>query len=179
MTGLPRGSIYPFGGILPRVAESAFIAPSAVVAGDVIMGEESSLWFGAVVRGDVNFVRIGARTNIQDNAVVHCTKDGNPTLIGDAVTVGHGAIIHACTLADACFIGMGSIILDGVVVQSRAMVAAGSLVTGGKIVPAGELWAGNPAKRLRDLTAEERDNLHKIAERYIHYAAAYRLGTPV
>ncbi|MCX8500424.1 MAG: gamma carbonic anhydrase family protein [Alphaproteobacteria bacterium] len=177
MTALPRGSIYPFRGIMPQVSDSCFIAPTAVVTGDVRVGEESSLWFGAVVRGDVNFVRIGFRTNIQDNAVVHCTKDGHPTLIGDEVTVGHSAIIHACTLADACFIGMGAIILDGAGVQSRAMVAAGAVVTGGKIIPAGELWAGNPAKKLRDLTAEERDNLHRIAARYIDYAAAYRLGS--
>ena len=149
MTGLPRGNIYPFRGIVPKINDTSFIAPTAVVAGDVVIGADSSLWFGAVVRGDVNYIRIGDRSNVQDNAVVHCTKDGNPTLIGNDVTIGHSAIIHACTLEDASFIGMGAIILDGAVVQSRAMVAAGSLVTGGKTVPSGELWAGNPAKKPR------------------------------
>ncbi|MDI9409658.1 MAG: gamma carbonic anhydrase family protein [Candidatus Pacebacteria bacterium] len=176
MTGLPPGNIYPFRGIVPQIATTSFIAPTAVVAGDVTIGENSSLWFGAIVRGDVNFIRIGNRSNLQDNSVVHCTKDGNPTLIGDDVTIGHSAIIHACTLADACFIGMGAIILDGAIVQSRAMVAAGSLVTGGKIIASGELWAGNPAKKLRDLSDSERENLHQIAARYVEYAGYYRRG---
>src|SRR5208337_2586913 len=133
----------------------AFVAPGAVVIGDVVIGAGSSVWFNCVVRGDVHHIRVGERTNIQDGTVVHVTGGKFATHIGSDITIGHGCVLHACTLEDGCFIGMGAIILDGAVVESGAMVAAGALVTPGKRVKAGELWAGNPAKLLRPLSPDD------------------------
>ena len=131
---------------LPRVATDAFVAPSASVIGDVQIGEKSSVWYNTVVRGDVNFVRIGKHTNIQDGSVVHVSKSNIggavlPTIIGDRVTVGHSAVLHACTLEDECLVGMGATVLDGAVIGTKSMVAAGALVSPGTKVPSGELWA--------------------------------------
>lgn len=148
------------GGAKPQLPSSGFVAPSASVVGDVAIGEHSSVWYGAVVRGDVNSVKIGDYTNLQDGAVIHVAKHnvaGKPraTLVGNHVTVGHGAILHACTLEDACFVGMGATVMDGAVVQKGSMVAAGALITPGTTVPTGQIWAGAPAKFLRAMTAEE------------------------
>jgi carbonic anhydrase/acetyltransferase-like protein (isoleucine patch superfamily) len=170
MTGL----ILPYRTYKPVIADDAFIAPGAVVIGNVEIGPGSSVWFNAVVRGDVNEIRVGARTNIQDGTVVHVTTEGHATYIGADVTVGHNTIIHACTLEDGCLVGMGATLMDGVVVESGAMVAAGALVTFDKRVRRGELWAGSPAKCLRELTQDELDHMTWSARNYAALAREYR-----
>ena len=166
-------TILPFRGRAPRIDPEAFVAPTATVVGDVAIGAESSVWFGCTLRGDINSIRIGARTNLQDGTVVHVDRDRFSTEIGDDVTVGHAAVIHACTLESGSFVGIGAVVMDGAVVEGGAMVAAGALVTPGKRVPAGALWAGRPARKLRELTPEERANLTEIAGRYVRLARAY------
>ena len=168
--------ILPYRAIWPRVASDAFVPESATVVGDAWIGAEASLWFGVVVRGDVNIVRIGARTNIQDGTVIHVSRNGQGTHIGEDVTVGHLALLHDCTLQDACFVGMQACVMDGAVVESGAMVAAGALVTPGKRVAAGELWAGRPAKVTRMLTEQEGAEILASAARYVGLAAEYRLA---
>ena len=168
------GIILPFRGKLPQIAKTAFVASNAVITGDVEIGPESSIWFGCVLRGDVHQIRVGARTNIQDGTIVHCTRNRFPCLIGSDITIGHSAILHACTLEDGCFIGMGACIMDGARVESGAMVAAGALVTPGKLVKQGELWAGNPAKPMRPLTAEELAYFPVSAQQYAELARDYR-----
>ena len=171
--------ILPYGGVSPRIAEGVFIAPTATVIGDVEIGEGSGIWFGVVVRGDVNKVRIGEGSNIQDGTIVHVAseelgpKGSLATVIGSAVTVGHSVIIHACTLKDGCFVGMGAVVMDGAVVESNAMVAAGAVVTPGKHIEAGQLWAGVPAKYLRDLSVEEIEGNASTAPRYQKLARRY------
>jgi len=167
--------ILPHHGKSPIIHESAFIADTAVIIGDVEIGPNSSIWFGAVVRGDVNIVRIGARTNIQDGVVIHVASRGQGTFIGDDITIGHMALLHACTLESGCFIGMKSCLMDGAYVESGAMVAAGALVTPGKRVKRGELWAGTPARRMRDVTPEEMDFFPRSAAQYVELAATYRM----
>jgi carbonic anhydrase/acetyltransferase-like protein (isoleucine patch superfamily) len=159
--------------VRPRIDARAFVAPGAAVIGDVEIGEDSGIWFGCVVRGDVNRVRIGKRTNVQDGTVIHVTRHTGPTTIGDDVTIGHSALLHACTLEDACFVGMRATIMDGVVVEKGAWVAAGALVTPGKRVPAGELWAGSPAKLFRALKPEERAFIAESAQNYVDLAREY------
>ncbi len=166
--------ILPYCNSLPRIADDAFIAPGAVVIGNVEVGPETGIWFNCVVRGDVMSIRIGAGTNIQDGTIVHVSTDEFATEIGDHVTVGHNAIIHGCRLDDASFVGMGAVVMDGAVVESGAMVAAGALVTPGKRVPSGQLWAGSPAKLLRDLTPEESAFIGESARHYAELAAVYR-----
>ena len=168
--------ISPYGGRAPRLHASVFVAENAVVVGDVEIGEGSSIWFGTVVRGDVNHVRIGARTNLQDLTVVHVTSGTHPTVIGDDVTVGHHAVLHGCTIRDRCLVGIGAIVMDGAVVGPDAMVGAGALVAPGTVVPPGTLVLGSPAKPRRELTPEERAFLRTSAERYAGYAARYRGG---
>ncbi len=170
MTGIIR----PYRGVLPVIARDAFVAESAVVIGDVEIGARSSLWFGTVVRGDVNKVRIGADTNIQDGCVVHVDHKTTGTFIGDRITIGHLALIHACRLEDDCFVGMKACVMDGAVVESGAMVAAGALVTPGRRVRAGELWSGVPAKKLRQLGEAEIAGFKESAEHYARLAAEYR-----
>jgi carbonic anhydrase/acetyltransferase-like protein (isoleucine patch superfamily) len=168
--------ILPFKGVVPQIAATAFVAPTASVIGDVVIGAGSSIWFGTVVRGDVHEIRIGERTNIQDGTVVHVTRGKFGTYIGSGITIGHGAILHACTLEDDCFIGMGATVMDGAVVESGAMVAAGALVTPGKRVKKGELWAGSPAKFLRPLTEAEVAFFPQSAAGYVDLAAEYLGG---
>jgi len=170
------GLILPWQGCLPTIATDAFIAPNATVIGDVEIGAESSVWFGCVVRGDVNFIRIGARTNIQDGTIVHVTRETHPTRIGDDVTIGHGVVLHGCVLEDRCFIGMGAVILDGAVIEAGAMVAAGAVVTPGKRVRAGELWAGNPARLLRPLSEADQAHFLVSAANYVALSQSYRDG---
>ncbi|HSN91512.1 MAG TPA: gamma carbonic anhydrase family protein [Anaeromyxobacteraceae bacterium] len=166
--------IRPYGGKTPRLHETAFAAETSVVVGDVEIGEESSLWFGAVVRGDVNHVRLGARTNLQDLSVVHVTGGTHPTIVGDDVTVGHRAVLHGCTVKDRCLVGIGAIVMDGAVVGPDAMVGAGALVPPGMVVPPGTLALGAPARVKRDLTAEELAFLPRSARNYARYAEQYR-----
>jgi len=168
------GIILPYRGKYPVIAETAFIAQNAVVTGDVEIGPDSGIWFGCVMRGDVHHIRVGARTNIQDGTIVHCTRNRYPCLIGSDITVGHGAILHACILEDGCFVGMGAIVLDGARVESGAMVAAGALVPPGKVVKRGELWAGNPAKLMRALTEEDIAFFPVSAAHYVDLARDYR-----
>ena len=167
-----------YDGKTPRIAPSAFLAEGSVVVGDVEIGERSSLWFGTVVRGDVNHVRIGARTNVQDLTVVHVTSRTHPTVIGDDVTVGHRAVLHGCTIKDRCLVGIGAIVLDGAVVGPDAMVGAGALVPPGMVVPPGTLVLGAPAKVKRQLTADEIAFFLTSAANYAGYAARYRGGAP-
>jgi carbonic anhydrase/acetyltransferase-like protein (isoleucine patch superfamily) len=140
----------------------------------VTIGEQSSIWFNCVLRGDVQRISIGRRTNIQDGSIVHGTTNGLPAIIGDDVTVGHGAILHACTLEDGSFVGFGARVLDGAVVQSGGMLAAGAVLSPRKIVRTGELWAGNPARLLRTLTDEERTGLSVAASRYVALIGRYK-----
>ncbi|KAJ0231890.1 Gamma carbonic anhydrase 2 [Hirschfeldia incana] len=159
----------------PLVDKDAFVAPSASVIGDVQIGKGSSIWYGCVLRGDVNNISVGSGTNIQDNSLVHVAKTNLagkelPTTIGDNVTIGHSAVIHGCTVEDDAFVGMGATLLDGVVVEKHAMVAAGSLVKENTRIPSGEVWAGNPAKFMRKLSDEEIAYISKSAENYINLA---------
>jgi carbonic anhydrase/acetyltransferase-like protein (isoleucine patch superfamily) len=175
--------ILPFADRGPTIDPRAFVAETAAVIGDVTIGAGSSVWYGCTLRGDLNRITIGAGTNIQDGSVVHVNHDpagdyretggGMPTRIGDRVTIAHMALIHACTLEDDAFVGMGAIVMDEAVVESGAMVAAGALVTPGKRVKTGQLWAGRPARFLRDITDEERARFAYIATHYSELAAAY------
>jgi carbonic anhydrase/acetyltransferase-like protein (isoleucine patch superfamily) len=167
------GIILPYRGTYPRIAESAFVAPTATVIGDVEIGEDSNVWFGCVIRGDVNVIRIGERSNIQDGTVVHVSREKYGTYIGSDITIGHMALIHACTLEDGCFIGMHATVMDGCVVESEAMVAAGALITPGKRVGRGQLWAGTPAKMIRELSKTDRENLAATALHYVRLAREY------
>ncbi len=170
------GLILPYRGVQPAIAPDVWVAPNAALVGDVEIGAGSSVWFACTLRGDVNEIRVGAGTNIQDGTVVHVSKDGQGSYIGDGITIGHGAIIHACTLGDGCFIGMQACVMDDAVVESGAMVAAGALVTPGKRVPAGQLWTGRPAKFARDLTEAETAYIPESAKRYAALAAEYVAG---
>ena len=147
--------VLPYRGVMPTIGPGCFVAPTAAVIGDTVIGDETNIWFNCVVRGDVNEIRIGARVNVQDATVIHVSSDGQGTYIGDDVTIAHSALVHACTVEDRAFIGMQACVMDGARVETHAMVAAGALVTPDKVVPSGELWAGRPARRVRSLTAEE------------------------
>lgn len=166
--------VIAFAGKTPVIAADAFIAPNATLIGDVAVGPGSSIWYGCVLRGDYNAIRIGARSNIQDGTVVHIDSRTFGTVIGDDVTVGHMCLIHACTLESGCFVGNKATVMDGAVVESGAMVAAGALVTPNKRVAAGELWGGSPARKLRDLRPEERATLTLTAKAYAAFAQEHR-----
>ncbi len=166
-----------FEGATPRIDPDAWIAPGAVVIGDVWIGPRSSIWFGCVVRGDTNYIRIGAGSNIQDGSILHVNRGEFPCLIGNDVTVGHAAIVHACTLMDRAFVGMGATVLDGAVIEPDGMLAAGALLTPGKRLPARELWAGSPAKKLRDRSPEEIAAFQATATHYSELSARYRAGS--
>lgn len=164
------GLILPYNGVFPRLEPRVFVAGNASVVGDVEIGEGSSVWYAVTVRGDVNVIRVGRRTNLQDGTTVHCNHDGQGTHIGDDVTVGHMALLHDCTLEDRAFVGMRAVVMDGAIVESDAMVAAGALVTPGKRVRSGELWSGAPAKKMRDLTREEIDRFLWSSRHYAELA---------
>lgn len=166
--------ILPFNGILPIIHPSAFVAETAVIIGDVQIGAHSNIWFGCVLRGDVNIIRVGERSNIQDGSVVHVSTGGQGTHIGDGVTIGHMALLHDCTIESDAFVGMKACVLDKACVESGAMLAAGALLTMGKRVPKGELWAGNPAKLLRALEDKHQQMIRRSAERYCELAVQYR-----
>ena len=170
----PCGFILPYKGIVPKINDSAFIAPTASVIGDVEIGADSQIWYGCTVRGDVNDITIGARTNIQDGSVIHVTHGFSGTHIGDDVTVGHNAILHACTVHDKGFVGMQACVMDGAVVESYGMVAAGALVPPGKVVKSGELWVGRPAKAVRELSDDERKYIDWSAPHYVVLGAEHK-----
>jgi carbonic anhydrase/acetyltransferase-like protein (isoleucine patch superfamily) len=166
--------LYKYEDKYPVISDSAFIAPSADIIGDVTIGEDSSIWFGAVVRGDENYIEIGKGTNIQDNCTVHINRQQFSTKIGDYVTVGHNAVIHACKIGSYCLIGMGAIVLDGAEVGDYVILGAGSLVTGGKKIPSGVLAIGSPAKVIRELTEEEKNSIKESADNYINLARKFK-----
>lgn len=157
----------------PEIDSTAFIDPTALVIGNVRIGADTSVWPMATIRGDVNRIEIGARTSVQDGAILHATHDGvytpggTPLVVGDKVTVGHGAILHACIVEEECLIGIGSVVLDKAVVQKHVMLGAGSLVSGGKVLEGGYLWVGRPAKRMRKLSDKEMEYLRYSAEHYV------------
>jgi len=160
----------------PQVHPSAFIAPGADVIGDVTLAEESSVWFQAVLRGDINRIVIGPRSNVQDGAVVHLADDYG-TFVGELVTVGHKAILHACTVADEVLVGMGAIVLDGAEIGARSIIGAGALITGGKKIPPGSLVLGSPAKVVRTLSLDEQAEIKGWAEKYVEVSRAFRERT--
>jgi gamma-carbonic anhydrase len=160
-------------GVTPTIARSAFLAETCAVIGDVVVGAESSIWYGTVLRGDVMAIRVGERTSVQDNTVVHVTGGKFGTTIGSDCTIGHAAIIHACTVEDFCLIGMGSILLDGVVVGRGSLVGAGALVTPGTVIPPGSLVIGSPAKVKRPLNDSEREQISYGASHYVELTRRY------
>ena len=162
-----------FKNMSPRIGTSTYIDSAACVIGDVVIGEDCSVWPMVAIRGDVNYITIGDRTNIQDGSVLHVTHagplspEGNPLVIGSDVTIGHGAVIHACTIGDECLIGMGSVILDAAVIEKGAMVGAGSVVSPGKVLAGGYLYLGSPARQVRELNQKEKDFLRYSAQHYV------------
>ena len=173
-------NIRAFQGVSPVLGEGTYVDEAATVIGDVVLGDDVSIWPGTVVRGDVNYIRIGARTNVQDGSIIHVTHDGPygkpggfATVIGEDVTIGHAAVIHACVIEDACLIGMGATILDGAIVRKNGFVGAGAVVPPGKTVESGELWLGNPAKCVRKLSEKEIEQLYYSAKHYVRLKDKY------
>lgn len=164
-----EAKLYPYLDLHPSIAESVFLAPGVKIIGDVEIGEDSSVWYNSVIRGDVHYIKIGKLTNIQDCCMLHVTNDKFPLNIGDKVTIGHSVSLHGCTINDLCLIGIGATILDGAIVEEKSIVAAGALVRQNFVVPTGMLVAGVPARVLRDLTAEELDEFERSAIRYKEY----------
>lgn len=163
-----------FEGILPTVSAETFVVPSAVIIGDVHIGAESSVWHHVTIRGDVNYIRIGARTNIQDGTVVHVSRvTGGQTIIGNNITIGHMALIHACELQDNSFVGMKAMVMDNAVIESYGMLAAGAVLTPGKVIRSRELWMGTPAKFVRMLTDEDLARMAENCEEYVQLAKRY------
>ena len=168
-------AVYELDGVAPRIAASAWVADSAQVMGNVEIGKNSSLWFGAIVRGDTETIRIGANTNIQDGSVLHADV-GMPLTIGDNVTVGHQVMLHGCTVGDGALIGIGAIVLNGAKIGKGCIVGAGALVTEGKEFPDGSMILGSPAKAVRELTPAQKEGLIKSAEHYVENAELYKTG---
>ena len=169
--------ILPYNRIQPTIASRVFVAESADLIGDVTVGEDSSVWFRAVLRGDVNFIRIGARSNIQDGSVLHGMKDLYPVIVGDEVTVGHNVTLHGCTIESLCLIGMGSVILNNAQIGEGSIIAAGSLVTENTVVPPRSLFLGAPARFRRHLTHEDEEVIRRYAANYVAYKDSYLAGT--
>ena len=161
-------------GITPTFGHSCFIAPNATLTGDIIMGDECSIWFNAVLRGDVNSIRIGNKVNIQDGAVVHCTYQRSVTTIGNNVSIGHNAIVHGCEIEDNVLVGMGAIIMDHAKIGSNSIIAAGAVVLANTMVESGSIYAGVPAKKIKDISEElSKGEIERIANNYIMYASWY------
>lgn len=169
--------IRSYRGRMPEIAASAYIDPQAVVIGDVTIGEDSSVWPCTVIRGDVNFIRIGARTSIQDGSVLHVMRETHPLVLGDDVTVGHKVILHGCTIESHCLIGMGSIILNGAKIGTGSIIAAGTLIPEGTDVPPGSLFVGHPGKLRRKLTAADQETIDHYARNYAAYKETYKAET--
>ena len=167
--------IISYKGLLPKIHHSVYLAPGSIIIGDVEIGEGSSVWPNCVIRGDVAKIIIGKKNNIQDGTVIHVSRSVGDTIIGDEVTVGHLALLHACRLESHTFIGMGAIVMDGATVESDAYVAAGSLVTNNKLVKSGELWGGRPARLMRLIAEEEKRYIKTSAENYFLLAQDYRV----
>jgi len=177
-------NILPYRGALPTIDPSAFIAHTAIISGDTKIGKNSGIWYGCVLRGDVTKIIVGENTNIQDNCILHGTRphhaqnktgaEGAPVIVGSNVTIGHGAIIHACVIEDNSFVGMGSLIMDLARIEEFGMLAAGAVLTPGRVVKSGQIWAGNPAKYFRDMTPEEKNYIKISADNYAELAAEYK-----
>jgi len=156
----------------PQFGENCFVAPNATIVGDVIMGNECSVWFNAVIRGDVHYIKMGNKVNVQDGAIIHCTYLKHPTNIGNNVSIGHNAMVHGCTIHDNVLIGMGSIVMDGCVVHSNSIIAAGAVVLEGTIVEAGSIYAGVPAKKVKAVSEELiNGEINRISNNYVKYAS--------
>jgi len=164
----------PFRGVMPRIAESAYIDVSAQVIGDVAIGERSSIWLNVSIRGDVNYIRVGDETSIQDNTVLHVDRELYPCIVGNRVTVGHRVVLHGCEVADDVLIGIGAVVLNGAKIGAGAVVAAGALVPESMEVPPGMVVMGMPARVRREVTAEERDRFHKNCNSYVQLSAIYK-----
>ncbi|MEX0723444.1 MAG: gamma carbonic anhydrase family protein [Gracilimonas sp.] len=166
--------VYEFLKRSPQFDETNFVAPSADIIGDVTLGNESSVWFNVTIRGDVNYIQVGDRSNVQDNVCIHVMNQTGPTIIGNEVTIGHGAVVHGCTIKDRVLIGINATILDKVVIEPDVIVAAGTLVPPGKTLESGYMYMGSPAKKARKLTEEELASIPKYAENYVKYSRAYQ-----
>ncbi len=167
--------IRPLRGITPQFGSDCFIAENAAIIGDVTMGNECSVWYNAVVRGDVHFIKIGNKVNIQDGAVIHATYKKSPTIIGDNVSIGHNALVHGCTIHNNVLIGMGAIVMDDCIVEQNAIIAAGAVVTKGTIVKSGSVFAGIPAKKIKSVSADLiSGEIDRIANNYVKYANWYK-----
>jgi carbonic anhydrase/acetyltransferase-like protein (isoleucine patch superfamily) len=176
-----RATILPFDGKTPRIHDSAFVAPGACVIGDVEIGPDASVWYNCVLRGDINRIVVGARSNLQDGTIVHVegprpNAEGLPTIVGDDVLVGHMAILHGCVLEDRAFVGMGAIVMDACRLETGAMLAAGAMLTPGKRIPQGQIWAGRPAAFLRELAPGERVAMDEQTRHYVGNARRHRLA---
>lgn len=168
-----QSPLRPFGDIVPLISPGVFIADNAIVIGKVEIGPQSSVWYNVVMRGDVDWIRVGRRTNVQDGAILHCSTGLGPTVIGDDVTIGHAAVIHGCTIHACSLIGIGAVVLDQAVVESHVIVAAGSVVTPRSVLESGYMYGGIPARRMRALKPEEVEGLKHSAEHYAENAAVY------
>jgi carbonic anhydrase/acetyltransferase-like protein (isoleucine patch superfamily) len=167
--------ILPVKGVYPQIPESCFIATNATIVGEVVLGEDCSIWFNAVVRGDVNSITIGNKVNIQDGACIHCTYQKTKTIIGDNVSIGHNALVHGCTVGNNVLIGMGSIVMDNVTIGENSIVAAGAVVLEGTRVPAGSIFAGVPAKKVKDISPELlKGEVERIANNYLMYSSWFK-----
>ncbi|NVK05554.1 MAG: gamma carbonic anhydrase family protein [Flavobacteriia bacterium] len=165
-------------GVGPEMGKDCYLAETSTIVGDVHMGDQCSLWFNAVVRGDVNAIRMGNKVNVQDNAVIHCTYQKAATTIGDNVSIGHNAIVHGCTIHDNVLIGMGSIVMDDCVVESNSIIAAGAVLTEGTHVPSGTIYAGIPARKIKDITPElTKGEVERIANNYVMYSSWFKEGS--
>lgn len=159
----------------PQIGEGTFLAETATVIGDVTMGRECSVWYNAVIRGDVHFITLGNKVNVQDNAMLHCTFKKFPLIIGNNVSIGHNAIVHGCTIKDNVLIGMGAIVMDDCTVESNSIVGAGSVVTQGTHIKSGEVWGGIPARKIKDISAELLEGeVNRIANNYVKYSGWYK-----
>lgn len=159
----------------PQIGEGTFLAETATVIGDVTMGSECSVWYNAVIRGDVHFITLGNKVNVQDNAMLHCTFEKFPLIIGNNVSIGHNAIVHGCTIKDNVLIGMGAIVMDDCTVESNSIVGAGSVVTQGTHIKSGEVWGGIPARKIKDISAELLEGeVNRIANNYVKYSGWYK-----
>lgn len=167
--------IFPVNGVSPQMGENCFIAPNATIVGDVIMGNECSIWFNAVIRGDVNSIRMGDRVNVQDGAVIHCTYEKTKAIIGNKVSIGHNAIVHGCVIEENVLIGMGAIVMDNAHVGSNSIVAAGAVVLENTIIEPGSIYAGVPAKKVKDISKELiSGEINRIADNYVKYSSWFK-----
>jgi carbonic anhydrase/acetyltransferase-like protein (isoleucine patch superfamily) len=169
MNSYPENKLFPYEGKYPELHENVYLSSGVKIIGDVKIGKDSSVWYNSVIRGDVNFIKIGKVTNIQDLSMLHVTNGKYPLEIGDRVTIGHSVKLHGCTVHDECLIGIGAVVLDGAVINSKSIIAAGSVITPGFNVPSGKLAAGVPAKIIRNLTGEELNDIAESAVRYRNY----------